>query len=145
MDQELIWNYYHCCVRTKRNVGSCGLHVAHAAFCIGCQATYWKIEGLLRTLWYLFHNSPARWDDYTTVTGSTVFPMKFCTTQWVTDDRVAERALEIWLNVEKYIKHVLKEPKSKNPQVHPIKQYKRPPKMYWYQLSYKFLCTFPKF
>ena len=90
MDQELIGNYYHCCVRTEEkedadlpkllNVGSCGLHVVHAAFCTGCQATDWKIEGLLRALWYLFHDSPARRDDYTTVTGSTVFPLKFCAT-----------------------------------------------------------------
>ena len=35
--------------------------------------------------------------------------------QWVEDDRVAERALEIWPNVKKYIKHVLKEPKYKQP------------------------------
>ena len=52
------------------NVGSCGLHVVHAAFCAGCQATHLKIDGLLRALWYLFHDSPARRDDYTTVTGS---------------------------------------------------------------------------
>ena len=90
------------------NVGSCGLHVFHAAFCAGCQATHWKIDGLLRALWYQFHDSPARGDDYTTVTGSTVFPLKFCATRWIEDHRVAERALEIWPNVEKYIQHVLK-------------------------------------
>ena len=82
--------------------------------------------------------------DYTTVTGSTVSPLKFCATKWVEDDRVAKRTLEILPKVEKYIKHVLKEPKSKNQQVHPIQQYKRLPKMYCYLLSYKFLCSFPK-
>ena len=97
------------------NVGSCGLPVAHAAFCAGCQAIHWKIGGLLRALWYLFHDSPARRDDYTTVTGSSVFPLKFCATRWIEDDRVSERVLEIWPNVEKYIRHVLKEPKSKQP------------------------------
>ena len=85
INQELIGNYYHCCVRTERkrmltfqnyfNGGSCGLHAVHAAFCTGCKATDWKIEGLLRALWYLFHDSPARRDDYTIVTGSTVFPL----------------------------------------------------------------------
>ena len=30
------------------NVGSCGLHFVHAAFCTGCQAPDLKIEGLLR-------------------------------------------------------------------------------------------------
>ena len=92
MDQELIGNCYYWCVRTERehadlpkllNVGSCRLHVVHAALCSGCQATDWKIEGLFRTLWYLFRDSPARRDDYTTATGSTVFPLKFCATSWV--------------------------------------------------------------
>ena len=114
MDQELIANSYHCCVRTERedadlpkllNVGSCRLHVVHVAFCTGCQATDWKIEGLLRALWYLFHDPSSR-RDYTTMSVSTVFPMKFCAIQWVENDRVAERALEIWPNVEKYIKHL---------------------------------------
>ena len=41
--------------------------------------------------------------------------MKFCATRWIEDDRVAERALEIWSNVEKYIQHGLKETKSKQP------------------------------
>ena len=97
------------------NIGSCGLHVVHGAFCTGCQATEWKIEGLLRALWYLFHDTPARRDDYKQVTGSAMFPLKFCATQWIEDDRVAQRALEIWPHVEKYIKHLVKEPKSKQP------------------------------
>ena len=66
-------------------------------------------------MWYLFHDPLARRDDYTTVTGSTVFPPKLCATQWVEDDRVVERALEIWPNVEKYIKHIFKDPKIKQP------------------------------
>ena len=97
------------------NVGSCGLHIIHGVFCTGCHATEWKIDGILRALWYLCHNTSARREDYTTITESTVFPLKFCATRWVEDGRVAERALEIWPNVEKYINHVLKQPKSKQP------------------------------
>ena len=41
------------------NVGSCGLPVVHGAFCTGCQSTDWKIDGFLRALWYLFHDSSA--------------------------------------------------------------------------------------
>ena len=67
------------------NVGSCGLHVAHGAFCTGCQSTDWKIDSFLRALWYLFHDSPARREDFTAVTGSAVFPLKFCATRWVED------------------------------------------------------------
>ena len=32
------------------NIGSCGLHIVHGAFCTGCQATEWKIDGVLKTL-----------------------------------------------------------------------------------------------
>ena len=35
------------------NVGSCGLHVVHATFCTGFQATDWKVEGLLTVSCYL--------------------------------------------------------------------------------------------
>ena len=97
------------------NIGSCGLHVIHGAFCTGCKATEWKVEGVLRSLWYLFHDSPARRDDFKQVTGTTVFPLQFCATRWIEDSRVAERALEIWPNIEKYIKHLLMQPKSKQP------------------------------
>ena len=68
------------------NIGSCGLHVVHGAFCTGWQATEWKMEALLRALWYLFHDTPARRDDCKQVTESTVFPLKFCATQWIEDD-----------------------------------------------------------
>ena len=98
------------------NIGSCGLHVVHGAFCTGAQSTGWKLDGFLRALWYLFHDSPARREDYTTLTESTTFPLKFCATRWVEDEKIAQRALEIWPNVEKYMKHVLKgQFKSKQP------------------------------
>ena len=90
------------------NIGSCGLHVVHGAFYSGCHATDWNIDGILRALHYLFEDSPARREDYTSITESTVFPLNFCATRWVEDDKVAQRALEIWPNVEKYIKEVLK-------------------------------------
>ena len=75
------------------NIGSCGLHIVHGAFCTGCQATEWKIDGVLRALWYLFHDSPGRRDDFKQVTGTALFPLKFCATRWIEDSRVAERAL----------------------------------------------------
>ena len=121
------------------NVGSCGLHVVHAAICTGCQDRDWKTEGMLRALWYLFHHSPARRDDYTTVTGSTVFPLKFWATWWVEDDRVAERVLGIWSNVEKYI---LKEPKRTQPTSASYSTIQKATKDVLVSASYKFLCTF---
>ena len=91
------------------------MHIVHGAFCTDCQSTDWKIDGFLRTLWYLFHDSPARREDFTTVTGSSVFPLKFSATRWVENEKVAQRPIEIWPNIEWYIAHVLKETKSKHP------------------------------
>ena len=47
------------------DIGSCGLHVVHGAFKTGVTATGWKLDQLLRSLWYLFDGSPARRADYT--------------------------------------------------------------------------------
>ena len=85
------------------NVGSCGLHVVHTAFCTGMPGYRLKNRRtphdiLVSVPWF---TSKKRWLHNSE--GSTVFPLKFCATQWVEDDRVAERALEIWPNVEKYI------------------------------------------
>ena len=94
------------------NVGSCGLHVVHGAFCTGCQSTDWKTDGFLTALWHLFHDSTAGREDFTAVTGCIVFPLKFCATRWVEDEKVAQRAIEIWLNIEQYIANVLNETKE---------------------------------
>ena len=52
------------------NVGSCSLHVVHGAFTTGASATEWKLDQLLRSLWYLSHDSPARREDFKETTGA---------------------------------------------------------------------------
>ena len=42
------------------NVGSCNLHIVHGAFYTDAYSTRWKLDGILRTLWHLFHNTPLR-------------------------------------------------------------------------------------
>ena len=41
--------------------------------------------------------------DFTTITGSSLFPKKFCQVRWVENVNVATRALEIIGNVTKYV------------------------------------------
>ena len=45
---------------TVLNIGSCGLHVIHGAFKIGVEATHWALNKILRVIWKLFDDSPAR-------------------------------------------------------------------------------------
>lgn len=51
-------------------------------------------------------------------TGSKELPKRFCSTRWLEDTTVAERAICIWRNVQKYVTETLKLPKSKIPKIH---------------------------
>ena len=95
------------------NVGSCGLHLVHGAFKYGVKATGWKLDSLLRSLYYMFSDSPARREEYETLTGSSTWPLSFCGTRWLEDVLVAERALLVWPHIEKYVTTTLSGPKSK--------------------------------
>ena len=97
------------------DIGSCSLHVVHGAFKTAFEESGWKLGKLLRSLWYLFKDSPARREDYMDFTGSNEFPLQFCGTRWIEDSGVAEKAIFIWKNVIKYINRVLSGPKKKIP------------------------------
>ena len=96
-------------------LGTCGLHVGHGAFRTGFEITGWKIDRLLKSLWYLFNESPARREDFTRITGCSIFPLQFCGVRWVEDCPVAERALFLWGNIEKYVYTIEVGPKKNIP------------------------------
>ncbi|XP_070404065.1 uncharacterized protein [Nothobranchius furzeri] len=86
------------------NVGSCGLHTLHNSFKTGFST--WNIEKLLRAMHFLFHNVPARREDFTKLTASSLFPLPFCGHRWVENLPVAERAIEVWPKLKDYVKAV---------------------------------------
>ena len=53
--------------------------------------------------------------DYQNITGSKVFPLPFCAQRWNEDKKIAERVLDVWPNIAKYVNETLKKPKSKIP------------------------------
>ena len=63
------------------NIGSCGLHTIHGAFKGGAESTGWNLKQTLHGSYQVLHDSPARRDDYHTLTGSNVYPMHFCATR----------------------------------------------------------------
>ena len=71
------------------------LHVVHGAFRTVMKQTGWGIDLLLKSLYSHLHETPARSEDYTKMTGSEVFPLQFCGHRWLEDKRVAERAVEM--------------------------------------------------
>ena len=85
-------------------IGSCGLHVVHGAFQTGHNAVNWNVNSTLRSCYRILKDSPARRADYSSVTGSTLFPLKFCSTRWVENASVAQRSLEIYLYMVLYAK-----------------------------------------
>ena len=111
------WKFYRDLFQERRgeeltdllNIGSCGLHVVHGLFQRGAKQSGWNLANILRSLWQVFHVVPARREDFIQITGSDVFPLQFCQHRWVEDIKVADRALQIWPHVDKYVKTVAKE------------------------------------
>lgn len=94
------------CDNTLISIGSCGLHIVHGAFKDGANASEWKIHNLLCSLYRLFKDTPARREDFVKATHSNVFPLKFCSHRWLENVPVANRAVEIWESISKYVKQV---------------------------------------
>lgn len=81
-------------------VGSCGLH--HA------------VKAGFRAMHFLFHNIPVRREDFTSLTGSSCFPLPFCGHRWIENVPVPERAVEVWPMLLIYVDAVKKK-KIPNP------------------------------
>jgi hypothetical protein len=73
-----------------------------------CKSSSFKIDSLLYALWTLFHNTPARREDFKRLTGGDKFPLKFCSHRWTENVDVVRRALEIWPCMEKFVEHMQK-------------------------------------
>ena len=70
---------------------------------MGTKESGWDIEVLLKALWNIFRDSPARRAVYKRVADTVVFPLKFCSHRWVEDGQVAERALQVRPSVSKVL------------------------------------------
>ena len=59
------------------NIESCGLHIIHNAFLSGSMETNWEVGQTLSSLYWLFKDSPARRQDFVSITGSSVSSNNF--------------------------------------------------------------------
>ena len=107
------------------NIGSCGLHILHGAFKDGAVASGWQLDRLFSNLHWLFQDSPARREDYTKVTGSSLFALKFCKHRWLENVLVAERTQCMWGSVVKYVQSVMpgKVPEPKNKSFQTVQEF----------------------
>ena len=91
------------------------MHTIHGTFKTGAASTNWNVEATLKGAFKFLYDTPARRDDYTSVTGSTQFPLYFCATRWIEDSAVANRLIVIWDHIIKLVSYYEKCPKSKQP------------------------------
>lgn len=63
----------------------------------------WQLDKVLRAMHTLFHNTPARREDFTVLTKITQFPLPFCGHWWLKNLPAVERALEICPSVTMYL------------------------------------------
>lgn len=96
-------------------IGSCSLHIVHGAFQTGATKTGWELNKVLKAMYKIINESPARRDIYLKEGSSSNFRMKFCETRWIEDKDVAERALEVWKSVVATVKYWEGLSKSKKP------------------------------
>ena len=96
-------------------LGSCTLHILHGAFQTGIKKSSWEISKVLKAIWKILDESPARRDIYLRESPSGKLPLKFCTTRWIEDKPVADRALEIWPSICSTVKYWQSLPASKRP------------------------------
>nr|CAD7198549.1 unnamed protein product [Timema douglasi] len=101
------------------NLGPCGLHVVHGSLRTGLESVDWDISSLLRYMYYMFTDSPARRELFTQLTRCASFPLKFCGVLWLENAKCFQSALQIWDHVVKFFKE------SKLPKTKPVETLKR--------------------
>lgn len=89
-------------------IGSCGLHILNNSFKDGEKSTGWNIRGILSSLYWLFQDSPARREDFVSISSDKKFPVKFCKHRWLENVPAVERAIQIWPDITEYVKNVEK-------------------------------------
>nr|XP_055033836.1 uncharacterized protein LOC129422133 [Misgurnus anguillicaudatus] len=95
-----------CTDKQLIDIGTCSLHSVHNAFRNAFSETNWHIDHQLLGFYRLFHDTPARRDDYVTITGCSLFPKKFCSHRWVENVEVASRALEVLPHLRTFVKTI---------------------------------------
>jgi len=63
------------------DIGSCCLHVINGSFARGAEKSEWSLKKLLKGAYHLLHNTPARREDYESLTGSFNLALKFLLNQ----------------------------------------------------------------
>ncbi|GFO49237.1 peptidase m20 domain-containing protein 2 [Plakobranchus ocellatus] len=86
------------------NISSCGIHQLHNALWKGMDATGWDLPHGLTSAYFLCKDMPARREDFTSVTDSSVFPAKYCGHRLVENQIVMMKLKKSLPHLTKYVK-----------------------------------------
>ena len=89
----------------EQYVGSCSLHIVHGAFKLGAEKNGWDIILIFKAAYTILHDTPARMEDFISVTPEERFPLFFCATHWVEDTVVADRLIEVRESITKIVRN----------------------------------------
>lgn len=90
--------------------GVCSLHVVSGALQHGHKEVKWNLDGILRAMFRIWKDSPARRADFVEINDSEIFPLQFCSTRWIENVKCVQRALHVFENVKTYCQEVKPKP-----------------------------------
>lgn len=97
------------------DISTCSLHIVNGAYKTAHTKVNWKLNQFLRSLYRLFKNYPSRRGIYKEITGSSIFPKKFCAVRWTENSSVIQRCIDMLPHLHKYVREVQKNaPDSQN-------------------------------
>ena len=73
LDDKLIENELSRTI----NIGSCSQHIIHGALQTGTTSTKWNIDKLMKAMYWILHDSPARRNIYVTKGETDVLPLRY--------------------------------------------------------------------
>ena len=110
VSEEIVVNKYK---HGLLDIGSCGLHQVHNAFKAGVQKSGWDVPLFLKSLHYLFHDAPARREEYLKANNllkdeeaGKYFGKSFSNTRWLENIEPAKKAVKILSPLQRYVKTI---------------------------------------
>ena len=97
------------------DIGTCSLHSVNGSVKVGFEKSSLKIKETLKGGFQILHHSPARREDFESITGSTKYLLYFCATRWVENKLVTDHMVEVWPHLIKIVNFWDSLQKSKQP------------------------------
>ena len=111
------------------DIGTCGLHTVHGSLKNRIKSSGWEIGKILKAVFKLLDESPARRDIFRNVTESEVFPLPYCGHRWCENECCLNCAGAIWQCFVKFIEYLISLSSSSSPKEKVFPSFKRPLKI----------------